>query len=57
MIKRPARVIFIKRKNYLIYMALTLIKLWFPKMNLMVRKAHRNVFLEIKIMMSSDHYV
>ena len=45
MIKRSIRLIFIKTKNYLIYMALMLIRYKFPKKNLLVKESSFRYFL------------
>ena len=39
MIKRSIRLTFIKTKNYLIYMALMLIRYKVPKKNLLIKKS------------------
>ena len=39
MIKRSIRLTFTKTKNYLIYMALMLIRYRFPKKNLLIKKS------------------
>ena len=58
MIKRSARVIFIKTKNYLIYMTSMLVKYWFIKKNLMAKKAPSNTLLDIiMMMMPLDHNI